>query len=145
MSKDEVKSKVHQAYDESLNRGNITFLDEIFDSEMVDNSVAAVIGEIGLAGFKSRVMSHRKGIPDLKFTIESMIVEKDMVAFRWTFSGTHSGPWLGWPGTGRTFTMSGMNLEKFRDEKIIEHWSFPDVLGAISQLGFSLEPGHGGI
>ena len=44
----------------------------------------------------------RTAFPDLRFTIEKLVTEGDTVAGRLTTSGTHQGPLMGIPPTGRS-------------------------------------------
>lgn len=38
-------------------------------------------------------------------------------------------------------TMSGINIERFENGKVVEHWSNPDLLGMMQQLGLAPTPG----
>jgi predicted ester cyclase len=145
MSKAEVKKKVLLAFEESFNKGNLQVMDEIFSKDMVDHSIAATSGQAGLSGLKKRIIDHRTGLPDLLFTIDTMVFEGDKLAFHWTLSGTQSGPWMGRHPTGNPLKMTGMNMERLNGEWIVEHWSFPDIVGAMVQIGFVPGTGHAGI
>ncbi|MBL8132876.1 MAG: ester cyclase [Anaerolineae bacterium] len=54
---------------------------------------------------------------------------------RWTFSGTHTGSYMGYAGTGRSVSVTGMNVFRIADGKIIELWTNGDDLGELQQLG----------
>ena len=54
---------------------------------------------------------------------------------RLTFTGTHTGPWMGIPPTGRPVTVKGMALYRLQDGKIVEQWTIGDTLGLLQQLG----------
>ncbi len=136
MSPDIIKDKIRYVFNETFNKGNITALDSVFSPELIDYSVSTISEQDGLEGFKKRVSGYRTGFPDLRFTIDDMIVEGNYVAVRWMMSGTNKGPWLGHPATDKTMIMTGMNLEHFYNGKIVEHWSNPDVLSAMKQLGY---------
>jgi predicted ester cyclase len=69
-------------------------------------------------------------------TSDSRVAEGHIVAFGSTLTGTHDGMWPGRPATGRPFAMNGMNLERHEDDRVVEHFSFPDLLGLFRQLGF---------
>jgi predicted ester cyclase len=66
-----------------------------------------------------------------------LVAEGDLVAFRWAFRGTHDGTWLGRPATNRAFVLQGMNMERFEGELVVEHFSYPDLLGLLRQLGLA--------
>ncbi len=77
----------------------------------------------------------RTAFPDLHFTIEELVAEGDTVAGRLTMSGTHQGPLMGIPPTGRSVRQDHMHFVRFRDGKAIEHWGVRDELGMMQQLG----------
>jgi len=70
--------------------------------------------------------------------IEVTMAEVDAVADRvWAWvraRGTHSGAILGGP-TGRPFEITVMDVCRFRDGKIVEHWGVADRFAQMMQLG----------
>jgi predicted ester cyclase len=67
--------------------------------------------------------------------IEDQIAEGDKVATRWTASATHTGPLMGMPPTGKAIRVTGVNVARFAEGKIIESWSNFDMLSLLQQLG----------
>jgi hypothetical protein len=63
------------------------------------------------------------------------------VAGRLTMSGTHQGPLMGMPPTGRSVRTNHMHFVRFRDGKAVEHWGARDDLGMMRQLGLVVIPG----
>jgi len=136
MSSEEIKTRVLNTFMDAFNNGNLSVLDTICAPHMVDHSTAAVPGQANdLEGFKRRVNGHRMGIPDLRFSIMNMIIEGDLMAFQWEMIGTHTGPYMGRPPSGNPVRIVGMNLERLENGQIIEHWSYPDKLAALQQIG----------
>ena len=60
-------------------------------------------------------------------------------------SGTHQGPLMGMPPTGRSMQQAHMHFVRFRDGKAIEHWGVRDDLSMMQQLGVIPEPEQTGI
>jgi predicted ester cyclase len=50
-------------------------------------------------------------------------------------SGTHTGPYLGHPPTGRRFTVRNVQVLGFRDGKASDRWGSTDEMGILQQLG----------
>ena len=127
------------AYDAAFNRRDLGALDAVFAPDVVDRSVAKAEEQVGLDGFKRRIGGHHAGVSDLRMELFELVAQDDLVAFRWAFRGTHDGTWLGRPATNRPFTLSGMNLERFDPATglVIEHFSYPDLLGLLRQLGLA--------
>ena len=65
-----------------------------------------------------------------------MLGEDDLVAARWTGSGTFSGEWGDVMPTGRSATFSGVNTFRFdSDAKVAELSNHRDDFGFMEQLG----------
>jgi predicted ester cyclase len=84
----------------------------------------------------------RTAFPDLHFEIKELVAERDTVAGRLTMSGTHEGPLMGTPPTGRSVRQDQMHFVRFQDGKAVEHWGVRDDLGMMQQLGVISEPGE---
>ena len=83
--------------------------------------------------------------PDAHFTVEDMIAEGDRVVSRYTYRGTHQGSWtavLGIPPTGKQVTISGNEIFRIADGRIVEQWSQFDLIGALRQFGVVPPPGQ---
>ena len=50
-------------------------------------------------------------------------------------TGTHDGPLLEMPPTGKTHSVMHLIDYRFKDGKVVEVWSLPDMLGMLDQLG----------
>ena len=82
-----------------------------------------------------------EGFPDLRLTVEDAVGEGDLVAQRVHFDGTHTGVFQGLPPTQKTVSFSGLELNRFADGKVVEHWFQLDALGLLQQLGLTVVPG----
>jgi predicted ester cyclase len=81
--------------------------------------------------------------PDGRFSVEDMIAEGDRVVSRYTFRGTHQGVWItGTPPTGKQVTLSGNEIHRIVDGKVVEQWSEFDTLSALQQFGVIPAPGQ---
>ena len=77
--------------------------------------------------------------PGSTLTIDEEISDGDRMALRFTQSGVHQGVFMGFPATGKTFSMVGQTILHFRDGKIVERWSTADMLSLLNQIG-ALQP-----
>jgi steroid delta-isomerase-like uncharacterized protein len=73
--------------------------------------------------------------PDLHFTIEDLIAEGDKVTCRFSIRGTHSRPWRGLPATGKQVMVTGVNISRIAENKVVEDWFNTDIFGLAQQLG----------
>jgi predicted ester cyclase len=82
-----------------------------------------------------------EGFPDLQITVEDAVAEGDLVAQRVHFEGTHTGEFQGLPPTNRKVSFSGLELNRFVDGQVAEHWFQLDALTLLQQLGLVVVPG----
>jgi steroid delta-isomerase-like uncharacterized protein len=76
-----------------------------------------------------------RAFPDFSLTADDVIVEGDMATKRWTGRGTHQGEWMGIPPTGAKIEVTGNNIFRIANGKIVECWAQMDALGLMQQLG----------
>jgi steroid delta-isomerase-like uncharacterized protein len=94
----------------------------------------------GVENIPQHIASCRSGFPDLRFTIEDMIGERNEVVVHWTARGTHTGPFLGMEPTNRPCEVSGTSIYRIEGGKVVEHWADWNVMTLMEQLGISAAP-----
>ena len=67
--------------------------------------------------------------------VEDMIVEGDKGAARVTMRGTHVGEFMGVSATGKKIEVTVMDIFRFADGKVVEHWGVTDAMAMMQQLG----------
>jgi steroid delta-isomerase-like uncharacterized protein len=78
--------------------------------------------------------------PDLTLDIQDIMASNDMVVSRLISRGTHEGEFTGIPATGNNIEITGINIVRIKEGKIIEEWETFDVLSMMMQLGMELKP-----
>lgn len=76
-----------------------------------------------------------EAFPDLKVTVDEVVVDGDLAAVAWTAEGTHEGMFYGIPATGKSAQWEGLDMMRFACGKIEEIWISADALGLHEQLG----------
>ena len=108
-----------------------------FDDLMAEDAQLTVGGStISCSGAATRSIAEHwiSGFPDYRFDLVHLVAEDDMVAALMPFSGTHVGPVLDLPPTGRTVRVSEMVFFRIADGKIVEAWEEWDEYGMRRQL-----------
>ena len=122
--------------EEVWNKGNLAVLNEIIAKDHVDSGPGTLPGlPTGPEGSKQLVTVYRNAFPDIHFTIDEQIAEGDKVVTRWTGHGTHQGELAGIPATGKSSTVTGINVDRVVNGKIAESWGIFDQFGMMQQLG----------
>jgi len=127
-------------YEEVFNAGKIELIDELFAPNFVDHDPSNPLP--GLDGVRQLVSMYRGAFPDLRLTVEDEITEGDKVVTRFTGRGTHKGPLMGIPPTGKRVTITAIDILRFENGRIVEHWGNQDLLGMMQQLGVIPAPGQ---
>ena len=88
----------------------------------------------GPEGVRAVLGAIRAGFPDHDARVIHMIAEDDLVATYKTFTGTHTGDFFGIPATDRRATIRVMDVVRYRDGVVAEHWNVVDFAGLQAQL-----------
>lgn len=131
MSLEGNKAVVRRLY-EAINDRDLDVFDQVLSPDYVHQSEGYSFDRAALKD--ATVNMGLRAFPDLHATIEEMIAEGDKVMVRWTQRGTHLGPFLDMPATGRSVTYSGINIFRVVDGQILEdtpHWDFSVVMAQI--------------
>jgi predicted ester cyclase len=62
-----------------------------------------------------------------------LLIDGDRIAWRWALTGTHVGPFAGIGPTGRPVTLYGVNFQRLKDDRVIEHWTLVDIFGSMQR------------
>ena len=135
MPAEDHKRLVLRFYEEVWNRGNVDVALEVFAEDYVRHDLRPTKAIPGGEGQRKIAADFRRAFPDLRMSVDLILAEGDLVAARWTTTGTHTGRWADVPPTGRTMTFSGVNVFRFEDGKVVELWNHRDDLGLMQQLG----------
>jgi len=138
MSAEQNKAILRQAYD-AINRNDLDALDEMVASDITDHDPAPGQGP-GLEGVKDYFSSLHAAFPDVHMDVEDMIAEGDKVVARVSVSGTHQGEFMGIAPTGNRVTITGIDILRITEGKVVEHWGKFDDLGMMQQLGVMEQP-----
>lgn len=134
------KEIVRRYYEEAFNENRVELLEELVADDVVNHdpvSDETLTPEEakGFDGFQRHVEAAREAFPDATVIIEDMIAEHDKVCVRFTFEGTHEGPFGGIEPTGRRVSDTTMVLMRLEDGRIVERWAESDNMGMLQQLG----------
>ncbi len=140
MSMERNKAITRETADRLFNRGDLSAVDELIAADAVDHCEPP--GTDCRQHFRQVTMMLRNAFPDLHMEITDMVAEGESVAVHLTMTGTHLGPFMGIPPTGKPFAVQQMRFARFRDGKMTDSWAVIDWLGWRQQLGAMSQPQH---
>jgi len=134
MSIQENKALVRRYYEHVVSTGEV---DRIADFVSPDYTevYANTRFPVGVEGARDHVLGVRSTYPDLEITVEQQIAEGEWVVSVITARGTHEGPWLGMRPTGKKLAMTGVNVDRVVDGRIVEHGGAANLLEPLLESG----------
>jgi len=75
------------------------------------------------------------GLPDVRVTMEDLVVSGDRVVGRFVYRGTHNGDLMGIPATGKPVEMRSIDIWRVRNGKFVEHWDELNLMQVFQQIG----------
>ena len=140
MSIEENKAIVRRYIEEIWNIGNMAVVDEVVAIDFIHHELEK--DRKGPEQFIQYVSSSRTTFPDLHFTIEDQIAERDVVVSHWTMTGTHKGEFMGIAPTNKNVRIPGASITRVAGGKVAENWVYWDRLNLMQQLGAVPPPGE---
>lgn len=135
MSAKENERLVRRIYEELWNERKLEVADEIIAERATNYDTGLAPMPFGPEEMKGTVRMVTAAFPDNRHEIEEVIAEGDGVVLRCTLTGTHEGPFMGIPPTGRRIEVTEIHIYRLKDGKAVEHRVGRDDLGAMRQLG----------
>ena len=120
---------------DGLNRGDVSGADGAFHPDCVVHITGTAEPVRGVGPWKEFVGGFLRAFPDLHFTMEDQLVQGDLVAFRWTAIGTHTGPLGPAPATGKRIAIDGLIVDRVVGGRVQERWEQFDQSLMLQQLG----------
>ena len=124
--------------EEGFSKGDTTVFDKYTSPDFIEHQYGFVPPNV--ESVKKAIQSLHKAFPDFSLTIEDLIVNDDKVWGRMTGRGTHKNQFGPLPPTGKRFEITVIDIMRFKDGKLIEHWGVPDRLALMEQLGMTPPP-----
>ncbi|MCY4462820.1 MAG: ester cyclase [Albidovulum sp.] len=128
-----------QSMYEALNRQDIDAHDEFWHRDMIWHGPPGFGSIHGLDGFKNEVLRpFYRAFPDYRAKNDIEFADENWVAATGFVTGTQSGPYLGFPPSGKKMRMRFSDFWSVRDGKLSENWVMIDHVDVFRQLGYDM-------
>jgi steroid delta-isomerase-like uncharacterized protein len=129
-------------FEDAFTDGRLEVLDEVMSDDFEQHDPQVSSGGLrGPAVARQTIKTYREAFPDVRFTIDDVIEQRDRVVIRWTAKGTHDGELNGLAPTGRSVTVTGISIQRVAGARVVEAWTNWDTLGLMQQIGAAPAPG----
>lgn len=133
LSPDENKALVKRFFALGPSQGDLKSADELLADDFTLH--VPLPCSPGVKGMNEVITACRAAFEHLDVTVEDMVAEGDLVAARFTARGVHKGAFMGLPATGKSITMTGIEIFRIKNGRIAELWGEANLLGLMQQLG----------
>jgi predicted ester cyclase len=108
----------------------------IMDELAADGFIEHQRGMNSLDDTKAAISALGRAFPDISYQLVNTIASSDLVCVQYRVTGTHQGSLGPMQPSGKRFETDLIDIMKFKDGKLTEHWGVPDRLGMMEDLGF---------
>ena len=128
------KTIIRQYIERIENTGDVSNIRE-FISEDYSEVYEGERYPIGIQGAIDHVLGVRRVFPDLNLTIENQISEDEWVVTTYSVTSTFKDEWFGMKPTGKPITFTGVNVDRIKNGKIIEHGGAVNMFDPLLKAG----------
>ena len=111
-----------------FSEGDLTVADEVCAEKILEHEYLSPTDLPGPQILRSQIESARSSIKDLKLTIEAVVETGDTVWARSKETGVD-------PRSGKPVAIDVVDICRFADGKLVEHWGVPDRFALLHQVG----------
>jgi predicted ester cyclase len=109
-------------------------MDELLAPDFVAHSLPPELGD-GPTAMKASAALMHDALADCRCELEDVIAEGDRVAVRYTTRARHVGELFGAAPSGRAVTLTGIEVFRLRDGKIVEYWGEANMADLFAGVG----------
>ena len=114
------KEIVKRYWNGKWNERRAEILDELQTPDVVYHGYPYKMN--GIEEYKQVYSVFASALHDTRLTIEELIAEGDKVATRYTWTGTHTGEYMGVAPTGKQLKFTMIDICRIKNGKIVEAW-----------------------
>ena len=141
MSESQNIAVIGRFIEEVINQGRLEVCDQIVEENFIELDPLPGQSQ-GRQGLKDVIAMMRAGFPDIHWVSDEIIASGDKVVTRFTWTGTHRGPFMGIPATNHGVTVKGVVIDRLASGKMSDSRILMDSLGMLQQLGVIPAPGQ---
>jgi steroid delta-isomerase-like uncharacterized protein len=130
---DDPRALVRRLHTEVFAARDLDVLDEFFAPDFVSHNQRPDM-PAGVEGVKEFFALFRDALSDLAVSVDEIVCEGEWAAIATTTTGTHTGELSGIAPTGRTVSVTGIDLVRVANGRIVEHRGLTDTVGLVRQL-----------
>ena len=129
----DIAERFRRIVEEGIGRGDESVLDAFVAPGVVEHQRG---NAQGLEGAKGVARTLHRWMSDFSLTVEDIAVAGDVVWTRNRARGTNTASVMGFGPTGEPVELDVIDIGRFEDGMLVEHWGIADQMGLLFQVGF---------
>ena len=134
MAKADNKSIIRQYIEKIENTGDVSTIEDYISEDYVEVYEGKRY-KIGIQGAIDHVLGVRRVFPDLIVEIKNQISEGEWVVTICSVTGTFKETWFGMKPTGKPITFTAVNVDRIKEERIVEHGGAANLMEPLMKAG----------
>lgn len=119
---------------ELLSEGDVDGFGQLLSDEFVEHEELPGLSP-GKDGVLELFRAYGVAFPDLRMEVLDLLASGDKTVARVKATGTQEGEFMGLPPSGRAVEVQLIDIMRFEDGLVVEHWGVMDMLSMLQQLG----------
>jgi len=121
----------YHVIEKAFQTGNTSEIDRVVASDFVDHTER---GDMDRDSLKAMIVWMHRENPDMKLEKIRELADDEYVMAMRRYSGTSAGE-PGMPPRGESYSMSSIEVVRFKNGKAVEHWTFMEMADMIRMMG----------
>ena len=137
MSTQENVAAFRKLIEVGFSKGDLSVADELVSPGALEHQRGS---KPGIDGVKATIAILHDWFSEFELKIVKIAADGDTVWAVNRARGVNTGSVMGFPPSGKSFEIDVIDVARFEDGKIVEHWGVPDQLGLLIRLGLMRRP-----
>ena len=125
-------ARMRRLIETGIGLGDLTVIEELLAPDCVEHQRGNNPGRDGAVQVATTL--HR-WMSEFSLTVEDIAVAGDVVWTRNRARGVNTGSVMGNPATGKPVEVDVIDICRFQDGLVVEHWGIADQVGLLLQVG----------
>lgn len=135
MSTEANAAKLKRLIEEAFFAGKLEVIDDVVAADLQEHQWGVPPGADGPQRIRALVTEVCNMMPDRTCRWIHLTADGDTVWAHFRASGIDSHGFAGRPPSGRPYEIDVIDVARFANGKIVEHWGVPDRFALLAQLG----------
>lgn len=124
--------------EDGFSKGDVSVFDKYTSPDFKEHQHGMIPQNV--EGVKNAIRYLHKAFPDFSLNIQDMTTDGSIVWGRMKATGTQKGRFGPLPPTGKPIEISVIDIMRFENSMLVEHWGIADRMAAMEQLGMKPPP-----